>query len=117
LRHIWNPQGWQKIADVLLHDLIPLLYVAYWVVFVAKRSLRWKDALWWLIYPAAYFAYTLLRGVTTRWYPYPFLDVQVLGYARVSINAVLLLAAFLVAGLILIAIGRWVGSKQSLNLG
>jgi hypothetical protein len=32
LRHIWDPQGWQKLADVLLHDLIPLLYVAFWVV-------------------------------------------------------------------------------------
>jgi hypothetical protein len=53
LRHIWNPQGWQIVADVLLHDLIPLLYVAYWVIFVRKSSLLWKHAVWWLAYPAA----------------------------------------------------------------
>jgi hypothetical protein len=112
LRHIWDPQGLQKIADVLLHDLIPLLYVAYWVIFVAKISLRWKDALWWLIYPAAYFTYTLLRGAAVGWYPYPFLDAQVLGYSRVSVNAVTLLAVFLMLGLIVIAIGRWMGRKE-----
>ena len=56
LRHIWDPEGLQKLADVLLHDLIPLLYVAYWVIFLPKNSLRWKDALTWLTYPAVYFA-------------------------------------------------------------
>ena len=25
LRHMWNPQGTQKIADVLLHDVVPVL--------------------------------------------------------------------------------------------
>jgi hypothetical protein len=27
LRHLWNPEGSQKIADVLLHDVVPLAYV------------------------------------------------------------------------------------------
>jgi hypothetical protein len=113
LRHIWDPQGWQKLADVLLHDLIPLLYVAYWVVFVPKNSLRWKDALWWLTYPAAYFAYTLRRGAASGWYPYSFLDAQALGYSRVAANAVMLLAAFLLTGLLFVAIARWRGRAGS----
>jgi len=112
LRQIWDPQGWQKLADLLLHDLIPLLYVGYWVIFVSKRSLRWKDAFWWLTYPAAYFAYTLLRGAVSGWYPYPFLNPHGIGYSRVSANAVMLLAAFLLTGLLLVAIGRWMGRKE-----
>lgn len=112
LRQIWDPQGWQKLADMLLHDLIPLLYVGYWAIFVRKSSLRWKDAFWWLTYPAAYFAYTLLRGAVSGWYPYPFLDPSGLGYSRVSVNAVGLLAAFLLTGLLLVAIGRWMGRKE-----
>jgi hypothetical protein len=112
LRQIWAPQGWQKLADILLHDLIPLLYVGYWVIFVPKSSLRWKDAFWWLTYPAAYFAYTLLRGAASGWYPYPFLDPGGPGYSRVSANAVTLLAAFLLTGLLFVAIGRWMGRKE-----
>jgi hypothetical protein len=115
LRQIWNPQGWQKLADVLLHDLIPLLYVAYWVIFVRKNSLLWKDALWWLTYPAAYFAYTLLRGAASGWYPYPFVDPSALGYSRVSMNAVMLLAAFLLMGLLVVGIGRWMGRTATKN--
>jgi hypothetical protein len=112
LRQIWNPQGWQKLADVLLHDVIPSLYLTYWVIFVRKSSLLWKDALWWLAYPAAYFAYTLLRGAASGWYPYRFLDANALGYSRVSGNAVLLLAAFLGTGLLFVAIGRWMGALR-----
>jgi hypothetical protein len=41
LRELWAPTGLQKIADVLLHDLIPLLYVAFWIFFVPKSNLRW----------------------------------------------------------------------------
>jgi hypothetical protein len=113
LRHIWDPQGWQKVADVLLHDLIPLLFVAYWVIFVPKNSLRWTHALWWLTYPAAYFAYTLLRGAASGWYPYPFLDPNALGYPRVSANAVMLLAAFLLMGLLFVAMGRRMGRSAT----
>jgi hypothetical protein len=112
LRQIWDPQGWQKLADVLLHDLIPLLYVGYWVIFVRKSSLRWKNAFSWLVYPSTYFAYSLLRGAESGWYPYPFLDPHGLGYSRVSVNAVMLLAAFLLMGLLFVAIGRWMGRKE-----
>ncbi|HEY6371318.1 MAG TPA: Pr6Pr family membrane protein [Candidatus Sulfotelmatobacter sp.] len=113
LRQIWNPQGWQKLADALFHHVIPLLYVAYWAIFVRKSSLLWKDAVWWLTYPAAYFAFTLLRGLASGWYPHPFLDANALGYSRVSVNAVMLLAAFRVAGLLFVAIGRWVGRSEN----
>ena len=30
LRHIWNPEGWQLIADHLLHDAMPILFLVYW---------------------------------------------------------------------------------------
>ena len=36
LRSLWAPQGLQKIADELLHVVVPLLYVLYWFIFVPK---------------------------------------------------------------------------------
>lgn len=56
-----------------------------------------------------WFAIALLRGTALGWYPYTFLDANALGYARVSANAVMLLAACLVTGLVFVAIGRWTG--------
>ncbi len=106
LRHIWNPTGAQKLADVLLHDLIPVTYVLYWLILVPKSSLRWKHAVLWLAYPVAYMIYTLARGVAIGWYPYPFIDASVLGFPRALGNGALVLLAFFVVGLIAVAIGR-----------
>ena len=106
LRELWSPEGAQKIADALLHDLVPLLYVVCWFFFVAKNSLQWKHALWWLAYPFAYVVYTLVRGSIVGTYPYPFLDVIALGYGRVLANSFVLLIVFLGIGLLIIAISR-----------
>lgn len=109
LRHLWNPQGLQLVADRLLHDAIPLLYVLYWLIFLPKGSLRWKDPVIWLIYPIIYFIYILVRGAAFGVYPYPFVDVAALGYAGVSINAAMFLAAFFGLGVMFAAIDRALG--------
>lgn len=106
LRELWNPEGAQKIADLLLHDLVPLLYVVWWFIFVPKTGLRWKHAVWWLVYPFAYLVYTIVRGRIVGSYPYPFLDVTALGYGRVLANAFVLLVVFLGIGLLIIALAR-----------
>jgi hypothetical protein len=106
LRSLWSPQGAQKVADDLLHDLVPIMYVAYWLVFIHKGSLLWKDALSWAVYPLVYFFYSLIRGAVTGWYPYPFIDVSKFGYPRVLANAAMFVCAFLTVALLTVAIGR-----------
>jgi hypothetical protein len=107
LRHLWNPQGAQKVADVLPHDVVPVLYVAFWIFLVPKFMLRWSDAVRWLAYPLVYMAYTLARGFVSHWYPYYFIDVDTIGLSRALIHAAGLLLAFFGLGLLFIAIGRW----------
>ena len=95
------------MADIILNDAVPLMYFACWILFVTKSGLRWKDALSWTIFPFIYIAWVLLRGAITGRFPYPFVDAGQIGYARALLNAALLFACFLVAGLVLIAIARW----------
>lgn len=106
LREIWDPRGPQKLADVLLHDALPVLYLLFWFVFAEKKGLRWTDALRWLVFPILYCSYALLRGATTGWYPYPFIDASKLGYPIVVRNSVVLLFVFLAVGGLVIAIAR-----------
>ncbi len=40
LRHTWNPQGWQLVADEALHDVMPVLFLIYWWFAVPKRAVR-----------------------------------------------------------------------------
>ena len=36
LRQLWNPQGAQWVADVLLHSIVPVGYVVYWLLFAPR---------------------------------------------------------------------------------
>jgi hypothetical protein len=107
LRHLWNPRGAQKVADVLLHDGVPAIYTVYWLIFAAKKGLRWKDSIPWLAYPGIYLIYVLLRGAFLGTYPYPFIDVSQLGYPRMLVNAAGFLVIFWGLGLVVIAYARW----------
>ena len=111
LRHLWHPQGWQFIADELLHDVMPLLFLAYWWLCVPKGSLRLKHLPLWLIYPLVYFAYALLRGHLLGAYAYPFIDVALLGYPQVFVNAGGILLGFVLIALLVIGIDRWQGRR------
>jgi hypothetical protein len=106
LRHLWNPQGAQWVADVLLHSIIPLGYVLYWWLFAPRDELTWKNAIAWLVYPAGYLVYTLARGAVSGLYPYPFVDVTLLGYGGVLARAAGLMLVFLGMGLLIVTIAR-----------
>lgn len=99
--------GLHRLSDEGLHTVVPLLYVLYWSLFVNKQGLQAKDSLLWLIYPLAYFVMAMLRGGSSGFYPYPFLNVTNLGYARVMGNAAMLLAGFFVIALGLVAVARF----------
>jgi hypothetical protein len=106
LRNVWNPQGAQLLADVLLHYVTPALFVVYWLVYSRRGCLRWLHPLWWSLYPTLYFIYVLVRGEIIGTYPYGFIDVGAIGYERTMINAVTLLAAVLVLGFAVVWIDR-----------
>lgn len=109
LRHIWNPQGLQWLADAILHYATPLLCVVHWWVAVPPARMPWWAPLRWASWPLAYLVYALLRGIWLQTYPYPFIDVGQLGYAKTLLNALVLLIAFLLlaTGFVAVARGRW----------
>lgn len=113
LRHLWSPQGLHYVVDIVLHDLLPMLFLVYWVMHVPKQGLRWTHALLWLTYPSVYFLYTLLYGALDGFYPYPFLNASALGYPRVLTNAAFLLAAFLALGLLLITAASVLAARSA----
>lgn len=107
LRHLWHPEGWQLVADELLHDVMPLLFLGYWWYCVPKGTLRLWHLPLWLTYPLVYFIYALLRGHLLGAYAYPFIDVAVLGYPQVLINAGGILVGFVLVGLLVIGLDRF----------
>jgi hypothetical protein len=106
LRSTWQPEGLQKIVDELLHVVIPVLFILFWLLFIPIEQLKWKNAFSWLIYPIVYMTYAIIHGAITKFYPYPFVDVNKLGYNKALFNAggVLLIIFFL--SLVLIGTGK-----------
>jgi hypothetical protein len=112
LRFQWAPEGLAKIADELLHSLMPVLFIFFWIKFVPKQNIQWKNILPWLIYPLLYLIYSLVRGSFAQWYPYPFVDVTALGYSKVFVNSAMVTAAFLVVAVLFVGVAK-VMSKRS----
>lgn len=113
LRFQWAPEGWAKVADELLHSVIPAAFIIFWLRWVPKQSIQWKNILPWLIYPMAYLVYTLLRGPLAQWYPYPFVDVITLGYSKVFINCIFVTLAFVVVAMLFVGIAKMMTKRSA----
>jgi hypothetical protein len=117
LEDLWHPKGLQLVADRLLHDVLPALYVGYWLFLTPKGSLRLIDAVWWQLYPLLYMAYIMARGAITERYPYPFLNVAKYGYDDVLRNGLICLAVLLTLGAVLVILDRLLGRVRWNFLG
>jgi len=106
LRQLWVSTGLQAVLHDLLHTAIPLLMIIYWWVWVDTRRLRYKDIPAWLVYPALYAIYVMIRGHFSAWYPYPFLDVPTLGYSQVIINTTLMIVVFILFSFLFVILGK-----------
>ncbi len=113
LRHLWSPEGWQLVADELLHSVIPLFTIVFWWVVPEKRDVRWKSIFSWLVYPVCYLIFILIRGRLSGFYPYPFVDAGALGYEAVTYNSLGLLLAFIILASLFIVAARLSGNRKS----
>ncbi len=106
LRFLWAPHGLQKIVDELMHSIIPLLVLIYWLVFSNKDRLQWKSVLPWLIYPFSYITYVLIRGAVSGFYPYPFINTAQLGLNKVLVNSVGIALVFVLVSLAIVYVAK-----------
>lgn len=100
------PAGPHRVANFLLHYVVPLVALAWWLWLPPRRNIP-SIAPWrWLQWPALYVVYALARGALTGFYPYPFINVPVLGITRTLVHCVGLGAAFLAIAYLLRALAR-----------
>ena len=106
LRGLAEPQGLARMVDEMLHLIIPLAFLLSWFLFVPKGGLQWKSVWLWLIYPLSYFLVVLIRGSIASWYPYHFIDINILGYGKALLNASGLTIGFILISLMFIWIDK-----------
>lgn len=105
-----------NFGNLCVHYFTPLLAVMQWLLFAPKENLSILCAVWWLILPLSYTVFALLRasggkpiGHTGLLYPYPFMDLQHLGWGKLLRNAAVLLVLFFLLGCVLVGLGFLVG--------
>ena len=106
----------QPWVNFVLHDLMPCAVVLDWLLDPPSIRLGVRELVQFLVFPAAYLVYSLLRGALTGWYPYPFLNpARVGGYGGVTVYAVGITVIFLVVGWTLVALGNRFGRNRPLD--
>lgn len=103
LRPLLDLNGLNAVADTALHLVVPALAIIGWLVFGPRPRVALGTVLWSLVWPVAWLVFTLVAGVITQWYPYPFLDVGVRGWVPVLVTC----GAVTLVFLLLAAIAWW----------
>lgn len=94
-------------VNFVLHTVMPVVVFLDWLLDPPALRLRSSRIFLALLFPGFYLAYALLRGASTGWYPYPFLNpANVGGYGGVALYALGIAAVVLVASGLLLAVGN-----------
>lgn len=95
-------------VNIVLHYIIPVVMVADWLFQPPLATLQPKHIWYWLVYPVAFLAYSLVRGAVVDWYPYWFLDPDLAGgWGGVAVFAVAIAVGFLLVSFAML----WLGNK------
>lgn len=112
LRGLLHLGGLFRLTDELIHAFNPLAFVVFWLFFVPKEKLSWTQAAKWLWFPLLYLVYVLIRGAIYHFYPYPFLNVDKLGYQQVIINSLLMMVAFVFFDVLFFWVNKWLAGRK-----
>lgn len=99
-----------KIGLFLLHYVVPIGTLFDWILFDEKGKTEWKMPIFATSFPILYVCITMFLAQfvsSSDRYPYPFLNVDMLGVQVVLLNIALLAIAFLLVGYL----GVWLDHK------
>ncbi|MBQ8780534.1 MAG: Pr6Pr family membrane protein [Oscillospiraceae bacterium] len=91
------------VSSIMLHIVLPLMYIADWVLFSEHKKVKKTTPLLSVVIPILYAVFVFVRAELMGRqgevvYPYFFLDVNNLGWGGVSVWIAVLIAAFVVVG-------------------
>ena len=122
-----NPHPALLADTMLLHTVTPLLAVADYLLFAEHGGLQKREIFKWMAYPVGYllsvtvlsrlirqpyYSFRLEGQLVELWYPYPFLDPQVMGGTGVALAVAGLAAVFVLLSLLFLKIDQKLGKRH-----
>ncbi len=93
-------------ANAIVHYAMPIYIALDWCLDPPRTPISRRDAAVWLVLPAVYLVYTLVRGAIVHWYPYPFVNADTIGYAAVAAYSAGILVFTVLAAYVLMTLGN-----------
>ena len=88
-------------SNWVLHRIMPLVIALDWLLVPPRTRLALRRTSLWLLFPLVYVTYTLVRGLFTDWYPYPFLNPDKPGgYGQVAVMSLMITMLFVALTLV-----------------
>ena len=126
-------RNWE-INSVLLHVILPIMYVVDWIVFDERGKTKWADVLSAVWFPAIYFIFIIIHAALLGFdtsianalgnppliYPYFFLNFERQQVSGVAKWLMIIIAAIIFIGVIFVLIDKALSKKskqQNNNLG
>lgn len=100
LRPVRHFNGWDAVVDAGLHYLSPLLVIGGWLLLGPGCRVDFRVGSLAMIWPVAWYVWTLLYGAASGFYPYPFVDVRIHGYEGVLLRAAMVAGMLIFGGIV-----------------
>lgn len=84
---------WPVVPNLVIHTYAPILIVIDYLVSIKGYKPSWKKAWWVVVYPLAWLAFSLVRGLLDGWWPYWFINPNSEGGVVGMLTYVLIIAA------------------------
>jgi hypothetical protein len=108
-----HPTGLALWITIAFHYFAPWFTVVGWLLFGPRPRIDDRTLYLAFLWPVLWIAWTFAHGAASGWYPYPFLDVTDIGYARALRNTGVVLLGAVVLALAFAALDRrlpvWTG--------
>jgi hypothetical protein len=95
-----------KWVNTVVHELMPLVMVADWLIAPPASRLTIRQGALWLLFPLVWIIYTLIRGAAANSYPYPFLNPANGGYGSVTVYCIGILVFMVVVCVAVVWLGN-----------
>lgn len=118
LRPLLDLDGLDRLADTLLHLVVPVLAIAGWLIFGPRPRTGLRDLALAFLWPVAWLLVTFAVRAATGWVPYPFLDpAGDGGWAGVAVACVGVTLLFALTALAVYAVDRRLTPRPTVRTG
>lgn len=98
---------WPVLPNEILHVWAPIIIVLDFALTKTTTKLKFKQIFWILVFPMAWLAFTIIRGIITDWWAYWFLNPNLeAGVGGVAVFIMIIVVFGLVSASISLALNK-----------